>query len=324
MTAALSESYLGVNYALRPAKQVERRMLIDAFQILGFAGFPIREYQYTGFGSVWFVDFILLHKILGIQRLVSVEGAEGVARRVVYNQPFRCVDVVVDMSYNVIPLLSRGLKHILWLDYDSRLVSMHLNDVRMAASQLSPGSILLVTVDTEPPPREDVHAEDAPPEGPAATYDYFREVAREYWDRRFRVEDFGDEDIPEVATRLLERAILSGLAATPELEFLPLFKFIYADGHRMLTIGGMIGGRAEKRLLNKSTLDKCVYVRRSLRAAPFEIHVPPLTRRERLLLDQNMPCDKDWVPDGFELKQESVAKYRDIYRFFPGYEELLI
>lgn len=332
MTAELSESYLGVNYALRPAKQVERRMLIDAFQILGFAGFPIREYQYTGFGSLWFVDFILLHKILGIQRMVSVEGSERIAQRVVYNQPFRCVDTLVEMSYNVIPQLSRDRKHILWLDYDRILEYSHLSDARMAASQLSPGSILLITVDTEPPPKppeeeapgDEPAEKKAPEEGPAVTYNYFLEVAAEYWDRTFTVEQFGDGGIPSVATRLLNRAITSGLSATPEVEFLPLFKFLYADGHRMLTIGGMIGGRKERRRLNTSGLGDCVYIRRSLADAPFEITVPPLTRRERLLLDQNMPCPEDWVPEEFKLEKKFLEKYRDIYRFFPGYEELLV
>jgi hypothetical protein len=47
-------SYLKVHYELRPAKQVERRMLIDAFQQLAQAGFQIRDYQYTGMGSIYF------------------------------------------------------------------------------------------------------------------------------------------------------------------------------------------------------------------------------------------------------------------------------
>ena len=50
------ESWRKVPYDLRPAKQAERRMLVDAFMILSQAGFPIRDYQYTGMGSVYFVD----------------------------------------------------------------------------------------------------------------------------------------------------------------------------------------------------------------------------------------------------------------------------
>ena len=52
-----SESYLRVQYELRPAKQVERRMIIDALRKLAMAGFEIEDYNYVGFGSIYFVDF---------------------------------------------------------------------------------------------------------------------------------------------------------------------------------------------------------------------------------------------------------------------------
>ena len=47
-----SKSYLSVHYELRSAKQVERRMLIDALHTLGEDGFRISDYQYTGMGSI--------------------------------------------------------------------------------------------------------------------------------------------------------------------------------------------------------------------------------------------------------------------------------
>ena len=53
-----TESYLEVNYALRPSKEVERRMIIDALHILSCAGLPIRDYQYTGLGSFYYVDLV--------------------------------------------------------------------------------------------------------------------------------------------------------------------------------------------------------------------------------------------------------------------------
>jgi len=59
--SAATESYLKVAYDLRPAKQIERRMFIDGLQRLALAGFDIGDYQYTGFGSIFFVDFILFH-----------------------------------------------------------------------------------------------------------------------------------------------------------------------------------------------------------------------------------------------------------------------
>ena len=69
-----SKSALSVQFDLpRPAKQVERRMLVDAFQRLQQAGFSIRDYRYVGFGSIHFVDFLIFYKLLGISDMLSVE-----------------------------------------------------------------------------------------------------------------------------------------------------------------------------------------------------------------------------------------------------------
>ena len=84
-----TQSYLKVPYDLRPAKQVERRMLIDAFHRLTSAGFPIADYQYTGMGSIYFVDFILFHKLLGMDKLLSVEFDKDIEKRVKFNAPFQ-------------------------------------------------------------------------------------------------------------------------------------------------------------------------------------------------------------------------------------------
>ena len=146
-----TESYLRVHYELRPAKQVERRMLVDALHLLSLGGFQIRDYQYTGLGSIYFIDFILFHKLLGIDDMLSVEYSEKIARRVRFNRPFDCVRVEIASIGDVIPTLSRDKRHIIWMDYDSVLLSRHLDDLRLASSHLAPGSIILVTLDVEPP-----------------------------------------------------------------------------------------------------------------------------------------------------------------------------
>jgi hypothetical protein len=34
---------------------------------------PVDEYVYVGFGSVWFQDFILFHRHLGMRDMISIE-----------------------------------------------------------------------------------------------------------------------------------------------------------------------------------------------------------------------------------------------------------
>jgi hypothetical protein len=158
--SAATESYLKVAYDLRPAKQIERRMFIDALQRLALAGFDIGDYQYTGFGSIFFVDFILFHKLLGLGRLLSVEHSLKIEKRVKFNRPFKQIEISMNSITDVIPTLSPDRKHLLWLDYDDVLQKSHIADLVLAGTYLSPGSILLVTIDAEPPGAE----EDGPQE----------------------------------------------------------------------------------------------------------------------------------------------------------------
>jgi len=134
-----TESYKKVHYELRPAKQVERRILVDALQALATAGFPIRDYQYTGMGSIYFIDFMLFHRLLGLTRMLSVEYDTQIRKRVEFNRPFDCVDIKIAPVGEVIPTLSKDLKHLVWLDYDDILSGSQLDDVCLAAAFLPIG-----------------------------------------------------------------------------------------------------------------------------------------------------------------------------------------
>ena len=316
MTTA-TRSYLKVPYDLRPAKQVERRMFIDVLMKLSTAGFPISDYQYTGMGSICFVDHILFHRYLGISRLLSVEHDPNIEKRVKFNKPFRHVNIEMKPIGEVIPNLDRDLKHILWLDYDDIIRADIISDVVLACNRLSPGSLLIITVDVHPPESG---------EGPRDWMEYYREQAGDYFELGWKADDFSPSRLPEASAGILLNAIKRGLVGRSKASFYNLFKFEYADGHRMLTVGGMITTDSEKNKLSGAALGSVPFVRLDPKAGPFVIRVPTLTRKERLYLDSHMPCDNGWLPDedDFELGQEDVNDYRDIYRFYPTFAELLL
>lgn len=308
-----SESYLKVQYELRPAKQVERRMIIDALKKLAMVGFEIEDYIYVGFGSIYFVDFILFHKFLGIDHMLSVEYSTDIEKRVHFNKPFDFIRIEMKPVGEVIPTLSRDLKYFLWLDYDIMIDSDLLEDVRMAAAYLPPGSILLITVDVEPPFEG---------ETPTDWKDYFEEHARDYIGLS-GLQDFTKSNLPRTNAQILDRAIKDGLTGR-DVELLKLFNFNYADGHEMITIGGVIGSKTERRKIDGSKLNEAFYVRRDFKRNAYYIRVPKVTRKERLYLDSAMPCQDGWEPEDFEFPKEDVRVYSEIYRFFPAYAELLL
>jgi hypothetical protein len=308
-----TESYLKVHYELRPAKQVERRMLIDAFQLLAQSGFSIRDYQYTGMGSIYFVDFTLMHRLLGINRMLSVEYSTNVCKRVEFNKPFGRVDTKIAPIGDVIPTLSNDLQHILWLDYDGVIQNSQLRDISLATTFLSVGSILLITIDVEPDCLN----------GPDGWLEHFQAEGGEYFNSSLSKKDFGQSQLARRNIELIERSIQSGLTGR-DVKFIPIFNFLYRDGHAMLTVGGMIGKQKELHRIKASGLAHTDYYRGTLKDDPCLIEVPRLTRKERQHLDAQMPCPEGWIPSEFELSAENVAAYQKIYRYCPSYAELLL
>jgi hypothetical protein len=308
-----TESYLKVAYDLRPAKQIERRMFIDALQRLAFAGFDIGDYQYTGFGSIFFVDFVLFHKLLGLRRLLSVEYSEKIEKRVKFNRPFKEIELSMNSITDVIPTLSGDRKHLLWLDYDDVLQKSHIADLVLAGTYLTPGSILLVTVDVEPPGGET----------PREWKQHFEDQAGDYLGPLTELTDFAESNLIAVNTTILVRAITSGLVAR-EAHFYPFFWFVYEDGHKMLTLGGMIATETERRKVEASAIRLASYYREAFVGEPYFIRVPNLTRKERVFLDREMPCADGWTTEEFEVDADSIRDYREVYRFLPAYAELLL
>ena len=314
-----SKSYLKVQYDLRPAKQVERRMLIDAFQLLSSAGFKIHDYQYTGFGSVHFVDFILFHKFLGIQKMLSIEHDQDIKKRIQFNRPYKTINIKITSASEAIPKLAKNISHILWLDYDQIVNHDMLSDIALAAVTLREGSIILITMDANPPGKEaDTNY------GPKMWKDYYFSFAEQYLGKYSNARDFVVRNLVKINTEIFNNVMRNSLMSRSGVEFVPFFNFSYADGHRMVTCGGMICSPENKDALENCSLKERSYARFDLTKPAFEIQVPKITRKERLYLDSNMPCSKDWQPKIFELCKEDILAYREIYRYFPAYAEMML
>ena len=65
-------SFLEIDYSLRPNKSIERKVIFEFFASIR-ERFSLSDYTYVGFGSMWFVDFVMAHRTLGIKDMVSFE-----------------------------------------------------------------------------------------------------------------------------------------------------------------------------------------------------------------------------------------------------------
>lgn len=318
--SSIGKSYKKVHYEFRPAKQVERRMLLHAFHELRNLGYKISSYEYTGLGSIYFVDFSLFHRYLGLTRMTSVEGDRDIKNRVIFNCPYKLINVVHDDMSTQIARLSSKRHHILWLDFDSILTEELIDTVLLATAQLSAQSILLVTVDVEPPGRPEDGRKNW---NPTAWMRYYQQEAAAYFWRGISRRDFIRDALPTTNARILQAVIEQGLRER-EVDFIDMFSFLYADGHRMLSVGGMIGTKKDRQRIRTLDRKELFFMRDNIAEEPFLIRVPLVTRKERLYLDQNMPCHKKWSPSDFEMESDDMEDYMKIYRYYPAYTEMLL
>ena len=143
------DSFEKFDYTLRPAKNIERKMLCEAFGRFATLS-ALADYAYVGFGSISFKDFSLVHERLGLTDMTSMERAHDKKERFRFNKPYSCVKFRWGESSEILPTLSWGKRSIVWLDYDSPLDSSILEDISTATLNLRSGSILVVTVDAKP------------------------------------------------------------------------------------------------------------------------------------------------------------------------------
>lgn len=315
-------SYERINYALRPAKSIERKMMVEALRKLAPFG-AISAYRYIGFGSTYFSDFVLVHKALGISNMVSIEQDVENQDRFTFNRPYRCITIEFGSSTEVLPTLPWNVRTIGWLDYDGPLDASVLADARFFVATARAGSVFIVSVNAEP---------DRKPEGADA------EIAKYRLDKL--KERVGETKVPddvmgkhlskwgtaaayrriianEIETTLVERN--GALEAGSKLRFKPLFHFRYADNAKMLTVGGLLFDEGQDALVSSCNFEKLDFIRTN--GEPYLIEAPNLTYREIRHLDRQLPCSAVADLDAPGVPADDIRKYSDVYRYFPTFAE---
>src|ERR1017187_1505316 len=115
-----TNSFKQFDYSLRPSKQVERKLMIEVLLKLSTAGYDISEYGYWGFGSPYYVDYVMFHKYLFIEKMVCVEWG-AIERRMRFNKPFKFIKLKLGPWNKHIRSIRLTEKLLVWLDYDRSL-----------------------------------------------------------------------------------------------------------------------------------------------------------------------------------------------------------
>ena len=321
----MGSSFDSVNYGLRPNKTVERRLIFEKLIQLG-SSLKLSEYRYLGFGAVLFVDFVLAHRALGIEDLVSIEY-EANAARAHKNAPFGCIKVVpgdasVVLVNGVIDLAAK--RTIAWMDYDGEVDATVIGDLEVLCTNLPVGSVVVVTANAV---RKNylVEIEEKTLDLSGSLQKTFAALAPSPLPSKTDSMNGFPPVVTEILMTHCRRVVQK--SRTPDISFVPLFNFVYKDGNSpMVTVGGIIAD-----LKIQETVGALPYTETSVKSdsQPFELELPILTPRERLSLDRLLPSSQCLKPEdvkaalGFTMRSSLTESYRRLYKFYPTFSETL-
>jgi hypothetical protein len=308
------ESFNKIDYRIRPAKSVERKLIGQTLGRLSRIA-PLDEWAYVGFGSVYFADFILFHKTLGISDMTSIEQAKAYRDRVLFNKPYGYVGMAWGRAAKCLPDVDWRKRTIVWLDYDRPLSGEVLADLAMVSTNARGGSVLLATVDTEAKRMTDQWLADLR-----------EELGPDVVPSSLTASHLKGSKGPSFAWRLINRAIREAVrirnlttAADLAVEYRQLFNFVYDDGSRMVTAGGILVGKDEQEPLKLSGIQDQWFVRGD--SVPLELKVPKLTFKEMRGLDRCLPLNPHSEAPPPALPPGAMEQYALIYRYFPAFVE---
>ena len=315
-------SYRLINYSLRPAKAVERKMLCDLFRRFEpFGG--IAFYRYIGFGSIYFTDFQLFHQSLNISDMISIERDTMNELRFEFNKPYRCVTMEMGDSNVVLPRLDWSRRCAVWLDYEDILDSKILADIETIITKAPSGSVLIVSINAEPLRKSGASFDDV---------DNFRLISFS--------QSVGEHNVPSglsgaqlrggdieksyrrVIINAIERclaAINGPLPSDQKKKIKQLVNISYADDARMLTLGIILFEERERTLVDKCAFEDLHFFRDS--DLSYEIKAPRLTQKEVRSLNMLLPKSSAVPVELPGVPKSDLDDYAEIYRYYPSFVE---
>ena len=312
-------SFDAVNYSLRPSKSIQRQIVFSGVGLLR-AQLAMEGMIYIGMGSVWFVDFSLAHRLLGIDDMVSIEADEIGCARARFNAPYATVKVEEGHSLDVLRKLAgreemRNRPWMVWLDYDYELNESVREDVLFVIEHSPANSVLIIT---------------------------FNGVDRKYGAANDRVErlrsvlgDVVPDTLDKAACKdtemqnTLATLTLDYMKSSAEIMarpggFVPAFKVLYRDNAPMITVGGVLPSKGAASIARDMVAHAdwpCLVADR--------VHVPHLTLREaaslQARLPRAMPLSRSDIQNlGFDLPDEQIAAFERHYKLYPSFAQVAL
>lgn len=325
-----------IPYHLRPHKAVDRRIFVDLLTRIE-RWRPLSEYVYLSMGAYPLEDHKLIHRMLGVTRLIAFDFDPAIVARQIFNRPIGSCHCVEKASGDVVAELDQVLDQcgfgdpagvIVWLDYtDPKKLGEQIREFQSLLDRLSAGDVVRVTVNAHP--NELIESWTGKPplkeEKRSKQLLGLQKRIKEFMPSWATADHMNEVDLPRVIAESFAAAASKALPVNGALTFRPLSMVRYADGAQMLSMTGVVAKRSDEGELLS---------RLGIQTWPFasdtwsDIHklvVPDLTLRERLFLEREVVTSgSDQIVDalGFDAAggisvADFIENYKRYYRFYP-------
>lgn len=304
-----------IDYRVRPAKQIERRIIAEMLNQLVLMGGGAHHHRYIGMGSIAFMDFQLFHRVIGLRKMISIEHAQY-AERALFNQPLGCIDVVPGEVHDVLPTIDLAGRPIIWLDYDGKLCDSMLDDAALCARKLEKGAVLMVTVNCE--------SAGQPADEAAKLKRRIKAVRLPTGFGASQLAGWKYAEFIRSMFRAEMQAVMSlrnsGKSFKDRLQFRQFLYFAYRDNARMCTIGWLFDAAEGTKILESAKLDKLDAYRPD--DDYFLINPPVITPVETRHVNRQLPCNAGVALVCPGLSKDELDEYAKLYRHYPLFYEV--
>lgn len=295
------------SYGTRPAKDIQRRMIVEACRRLSAVA-PLEDYGYVGFGGIEFIDFELIHRVLGIRSMTSIEKDREWPARYEFNRPFKTITVLTGKASEHLSSLDWNGLRIVWLDYEKQLTEEILRDCETVVRELHPGSVLIVTVQA----RGDF--QQGTIEGKLESLKENLPEERIPWGTT-EADLEGKWGFAEIQCRILTEAIEEIVKRRRDgARLRQIFNFRYADGVRMQTTGWVVSSDGLDRVFDACRFHELDFIRTGKQT--MELEVPILTPPELAYLNRKLPLRKRARLRVGWLDPKLQDRYAKLYRWY--------
>lgn len=329
-----------IDYELRPAKNVDRRVFVDLLA-RSERHMTLEGASYTSMGGYPMTDHRMIHRRLGIENLVSIDGNSDVVSRQNFNKPTeKCVCLnmfsndLIDNLDNVFEdqAIDLQARKVIWLDYTSPCsLADQLNEFESLLRKVAVHDIIRITLNANNDALKYSVKEGADQEEiRQARFKKLEDMVGAYLPHGSSDDNISKSNFPVLLAKILGIAARKALPANGSHTFLPLSTVSYKDGQRMLTMTGIVIEKQNvDNFLNLTNFKSWPFFSEKFEDVKF-LTVAVLTMKERMLMERLAVSSKNEnIEDHLKFKKFGNLKATDYFedfkkhaRFYPTHAQL--